>query len=282
MTYNRDKGIMKKKLLCILVLLLMLNACGDERVGPDSQPPYNDSYIQGFVPVSNISVSTGVGLKIDFENKITLFKESYHLEKKDYYPVSDGIQMWIEGVYSEKDAFFSRGLAYSTHAYVKYTEYTDLLGDNGFKEKRRYYGVLCEQIASVAIIDTLESIKVTCDKDFSDALPTGSNISGLFTVFYDNPYLVVKNGYRNYTGEDAFRDDYMVQGFPYAFIGNKLSSVDFTKKPFIGNIWLLYLNEAPDKTDTYTFTVEVTKTDGTVLEAKADPLNIDGKIDHEK
>lgn len=264
---------MKNRLFYIFVLLLILNACDFNK-----DNTVNDSYIQGFVRVSALSISAKTGLIVDFDNKKVSLQFN-DIRKERTYSITDGICLYIKSVQSRTEGFYPKWVTGSSSSdlNLKYQEYLDLIGDKGFDKKYRNYGVLCSPCLSVAIIDTLQSVAVTCDKDFTENLPAGSNLNELFTIFYDDPYAVVKNGYRNYTGEDAFRDDYMVQDFPYAFIGNKLSAVDFTKKPFIGDTWILYLNEAPDKTDTYTFSVKITKTDGTVLSARTYPIGIKGK-----
>jgi hypothetical protein len=41
--------------------------------------------------------------------------------------------------------------------------------------------------------------------------------------------------------------------------------------------WRFFLDDKPDHTDTYTFHIKMTFTDGTVLENDAQPITIKGK-----
>lgn len=52
---------------------------------------------------------------------------------------------------------------------------------------------------------------------------------------------------------------------------SKLNKIPFVEPPFIENIYLCMLNEVPKHTNKYTFTIEITQTNGEQVTAKTDP-----------
>jgi hypothetical protein len=151
-----------------------------------------------------------------------------------------------------------------------YDHYITLIGDTSYNVQTRDY------LTTSAIITPLKSIAIVADKDFSSDYPAGSDLSPLFTVYFDDPYSTVKNGYKQVEGTYRFIE---IAPHPQSIFKSKLSEANFEKRPFIGDEWLCFLDAAPEKTDTYTFQVKVTFADGTVLEATAPSINIKGTND---
>jgi hypothetical protein len=238
--------------------ILCLTGCDTQDDYVDEQP-YFDSYITVFTPADSISsIDVGRGGYIDWNKRTLEFNSSI---------MSPGFFM---------DIFISSKTTYSPYYYEvpnyklsrdKFNEYITLLGDTSFHKAHRRYGML-DGDGAIVISDTLKSVSITCDKTIDKDHPANSELRGMFKVFYDDFYYIVKNGYKSYTGPDAFTcpDRYMDKHFPYAFRCEDLSSVDFPNRPFFSHRLLLYSKLDPVTPGVYTFMVKITKKNGTSLE----------------
>lgn len=273
---NLSKSINMKtnKYKFILITFISISFMSCDKNNDDPNPPYNNSYIQRFTDIDQILVTGDYGILAD-ENKKTVYFGA------DGAETGDGFYLSVEA--KSTKGLYRADAPKSSELYSEYLKYTTLIGDNSFKMKDRFYGVL--GFTSTAITDTLMSVVVTCDKAFGREIPANSNLNHLIYVFFDNPYNVVVNNYEDYTGADNYSakikitdrfDDRKVKGFPYAFVGGKLSEMEWKSKPFIGNEWLLVFRRKPDVTDTYTFTVKVTNTKGRSFEVYTKPLKLKG------
>jgi hypothetical protein len=149
-----------------------------------------------------------------------------------------------------------------------FEKYSTLIGDTCYNKILRMPPVVR------AIITPLQYITITANKDFSEEYKSGSDLSGFFTVYFEDPYSVIKNGYKDV--ENTYKE---VEGlsFPQSIVRTLLSEANFPERPFIGDNWLFFLNVAPEKTDEYIFHITATYVDGTILEVTAPPINIQGR-----
>ncbi len=261
------------KLIVIALMQLSYASCSDNNHDPN--PPYNNSYIQKFTDVEQITASTNYGITINETDKIVYFET-------DNADTKDGFYLSLEA--KSSNGFYAADAPKESAAYKGYLKYINLIGDTNFKLSDRYYGVLSNH--SIAITDTLMSIVVTCDKSFSSEVPANTSLNHLISVFFDNPYKVVKNSYNNYNGNDSYLaktktkdkvENIMIKDFPYAFVGDKLSEIEWKSKPFIGNKWILVFNQKPDLTGIYTFKIEITNKRGNVIEVFTQAIELQGK-----
>lgn len=96
----------------------------------------------------------------------------------------------------------------------------------------------------------------------------------MFSIYFENPYELICNNYKIPDG--GYRLDRIPYDVPCLITGGELNTMTFADKPFIGNVYLLKLNKAPEKTGSYSFTIEITKTNGEVLRVKSKPIKITG------
>lgn len=247
-----------KKITLILLCFFALWSCSDNDECDDQTFPekFSKSYIQYFVDCDTINVFSLINVKInEVEKIIEDSKEEQALPDK-YYSISDGIALKI----------------YPLPAYIgekspRYTELVNEIGDTSYNRKTWFAD-------DITVITTkLESIVITCDKDFSDDLPAGSDLSGVFTVCYNSPYSLIKNNYLE--PEEAYRFSTMRKEVPQIVECGKLNEVNFIEKNYIGYEWYCIFNKLPDKTGNYTFNITVTTIEGKKLTAET-YLNIKG------
>ncbi len=154
-----------------------------------------------------------------------------------------------------------------------YEKYIQQIGDTGFKSKVRF-GLW--ESGPKAITIPLQAIEITCDKDFNQDFPSGSNLSSGFLVLFEYPCWVVKHNYTRYK-EGYQRLDIPFSDFPYAILAGNLSSMNFKDKMFIGPVWICKLMITPQQTDEYVFTVKVTMSNGDIWEQKSKPVRLVGQ-----
>ena len=286
-----------KKIFLLITITLCFSAC---EKGDDPPPDvFLKSYIQTFIECGKISgkklkIQSSIGLKIDTVKKI--IQGDVRSQFSAPYSLSDNIWLHIEARsthYVYRDS--------SIYCAVPQIGRTDFLMSDGddpndpfYLERQRVYDKHIEMIGdtaynwisgkTIAIITPVRDIVVTCDKDYTGEFPAGSNLSNLFTVFFDNPYATIKNGYKAVTGSyhhEAIYDDgstHKWDYFPTSIIKANLAEANFSSLPFIGNQWNCHLDVPPDKTDTYTFYVKIILVDGTELEGETPvSINIKGK-----
>ncbi|MDR2955742.1 MAG: DUF5034 domain-containing protein [Prevotella sp.] len=262
--------IKKKNIYIVFLVIFTIIITGCD---PGWDPPYekelNNSYIQSFRRVDTVFIWEMMGVKIDYQKK-TINRTSFSIytqwKPDTTFSVFEGITLSIH----QGNRYISYGDNDEVEA--KYYEYISLLGDSTFTLNNVSSGMA----PPAAIIDTLSSISIFCNEDFSEDFPAGSDISSLFYVFFENPYWVVTNGYKSYSGDHSYTSSSIKEGFPYAIEGWELNSIDFTTKPFIGATWDCQLTQAPDVTGIYSFDVEVTKTDGKKIRVTSRPFGIKG------
>ncbi|MDR1121457.1 MAG: hypothetical protein LBM08_11125 [Dysgonamonadaceae bacterium] len=274
---------MKRTLLIIGMVALMFHACDQEDCGCSLGPEdFFKSYISYYVDckgensmrvqmfIKKINPSTNIiGGSRDYTWRVGE-------TNPNIFSVADGIAMHIHGhewsveERPERDTCIFYDTKYDADRKKGFEKYRDLTGDTCFNQ------VLREPPTTVyAIITPLQHITITADKDFSEEYEAGSDLSGLFTVYFEDPYSVIKNGYRDI--ENTYK---YTEGLPYAqsVVKARLSEANFPERPFIGDEWELFLDVAPEETGTYTFHIKATFVDGTVLEAVAPPVNIQGQM----
>jgi hypothetical protein len=279
----------KLKLFLLVAMLFGMVACQDDR-NPNQRDlaPIRTykSYIETFVKCKKIIVQSVGEVKID-ETKKVIGPCTYRWTTGETNPnilsVTDGIELDIYGhqssidekdtcVFYDNSSFTVSTLNESERNYYLerkkgYDHYITLIGDTSYNAQLR----ADESSLSWAIITPLKSIVIVADKDFSNDYPAGSDLSPLFTVYFNDLYSTVKNGYKSIEGTYRFVED---APFPESIRKVKLSEANFEERPFIGPQWLCFLDVAPETTGTYTFLVKATFVDGTVLESSAPPINI--------
>jgi hypothetical protein len=274
-------------------IVLVLNAC-DKDTSPNQEEDLGRimtyrSYIEGFVKCRQIRVQSVLGVKID-ETKRTFGPCIDRLvlgeTNSDTFSVTDGIELDIYRhhlsnsdeedtcVFYDNSSFTVSTLNESEQNYYLerkkgYDHYITLIGDTSYNTQLRGD----ETSLSWAIITPLKSIVIVADKDFSNDYPAGSDLSPLFTVYFNDPYSTVKNGYKSIEGTYKSVEN---APYPESIRKVKLSEANFEERPFIGDRWLCFLDVAPETTGTYTFLVKATFVDGTVLESPAPSINIKG------
>jgi hypothetical protein len=192
---------------------------------------------------------------------------------------SSGYFYDVKGIGSE-DFLFSNGHSPNEPFYLQrkegYDKYIAIIGDTLFNKK-------ATTTVAVALLDTLSSIIITANKDFDVNHSAGADLSGLFSVYFYDPYAFVKNGYQPPEGTYNVSDEGFIvppdERIYTPLFKAKLSEVNFVERPFIGNEWYCLLDVAPEKTGEYIFKVTVMLVDGTVLEAQSPPINIKGAND---
>lgn len=262
---NKMKKIFVKQSVVLLLLVSILFNCHSKEDSP-AYPAFNNSYIQSFVGhYDTIRVQDKVGIYIDHTDKTirrqTTSIPSYNLDKA--YNIADGMVLEIEAN--------SQGYELNSTT-SEYKKIIELLGDDDFKLDYR----VGWDLAPVAILDTLSSISITCNQDYTKDYPAGSDITALFFVCFEHPYLVIKNNYKNYEGLDAYKFNGIVAGFPHAMVGGNLKTMNFSDRPSIGKSWICQFLYAPDDTGVYTFNIEVTKTNGKKMTTISKPFKIKG------
>lgn len=267
--------IMKTKYIrfvaSFIISILILSGCHSIEDSPGCPPPENDSYIEGFVECGDtLSIEYRIGLSIDHKNK-TIKKEGDYthifLHPDKVCDVADGIVLEIE------PSPYTRFLDAQSSIYKKIVS---SINDENFDFNYRTGWRGCEA-GIYPILDTLSFIKITCNENYTKGYPAGSDISSLFFVCFEHPYLVVKNGYKNYEGSDGYRLMNIESNFPHAMIGGNLKTMNFSDRSYIGNVWICQLQQAPDNTGLYSFNVEVTTTKGKKMTTISKPFTIKGK-----
>ncbi len=275
---------MKKNILVFSVILILLG-CDTTPTPPDTPPPlrFYKSYIQYFRDLSKTKefvVYVVKGSRMDTTQQIIYTTGGLVEDFSQYYDVSErlGFRMVItkgqEGLYYRRpenpntDYYYLEEVRKMNRVY---DSLVNLIGDTAFNKSMRRQTDVC------AIMNTVESIRITSDKAFNAQFPQGSNLSSLFTVFFDDPYATVKSGYTYAPTHYVYKWNIDYNEVPISVAVTNLATADFANRPFIDDNWECILDVAPDNSDSYTFTVEVTLTDGTVFRGTTNPIKIKGK-----
>ena len=246
----------------IALLLIVVTACKDEPDGPYTKAPVNEkSYIQEFYEFNDyLHVSSISGFKID---KLThSINHNTSFDPPKLYELKDGVGLHIS-------------ISNQSLPKYKYKLLVEKIGDVSYNSKIND-GFQPGGIA-VALVDTLQTITITCDKAFNEKYPAGSSLNELFSIYFEEPYTTIKNGYKSSTGDNYYTINIFNNKFPYSLFGANLSTVDLSKKYYIGTHLYLMLETAPKNTGEYLFTVSVINTEGKILEKTANyPIHLKG------
>ncbi len=129
-----------------------------------------------------------------------------------------------------------------TIAHPEFYEYRDLLNDT------YYHGGW----HTILMADTISKIDIVCNEDFDAEHPAGTSLNDVFSVFVDDPYSYIKNGYKHPSGKDfyVYGDDINSVAW-----GGVLSELAFEEHPFLESDYMFNLNKSPEKSGTYRFYV---------------------------
>ncbi|MDR1582083.1 MAG: hypothetical protein LBS55_02305 [Prevotellaceae bacterium] len=209
-----------KRIFLLVCIVLGLSAC-EKDVSPNDIGPtvMYISYIQGFVKCKAMRVQSVVGVQIDETNKIfgpCIDRLDTGDTNPNVFSVADGIEIDIDGHiwsnFDEKDtcvfydnSYYQADINEDERIYYlerkeRYDYYTALIGDTSYNVRSRGDA----GPAARSIITPLKSIVIVANKDFSSDYPAGSDLSPLFTVYFDDPYSTVKNGYKQIEGTYRF------------------------------------------------------------------------------
>ncbi len=278
---------MKKNILVFSVILILLG-CDTTPRSLDTPPPiiFHKSYIQYFRDLGEInnqtlSVWISSGNRIDTINKVVYPEGNLIEDYSKYYGIDENLSIGVSVRMNQIGLYYRKPMGskeYTNPDVWKenerinrvYDSLLNLIGDTAFNKITR------EHIDIGAIITPISTFVITCNKDYNSKFPKESDISSLFTVFFDDPYSTVKSGYKQ--APDHYEYDWAYKNiFPKSIVKTNLATADFANRPFIGDEWRCMLDVAPDNSDSYTFTVEVTLTDGTVFRGTTNPIKIKGK-----
>jgi hypothetical protein len=204
----------------------------------------------------------------------------------------------IHGKYNVNDGYYWSNLCHTDFPCgVQYYADGRSSLDPYYDAKRRVYEDYLEQIGDTcfnrilpggenilvhdAITVPLQTISITSDKDFNPDFPAGAELNSLFHVFFDDLYATIKNGYKTARGSYSppIENPNWEFSIDHSYFKEKLTSVNFPGRPFIGNEWLCILDLAPDKTGEYIFHIKVTLVNGTEMEESTPPIKIKGRLD---
>jgi hypothetical protein len=277
---------------------MIINAC-EKNISDDNNrnivpEKLFKSYINTFVKCESLDAGYLAGLEIDTVKKVfdmnnTTWNSMWpDTVTHDFFSVTDGIVVVIKGLAKDSsgyfydvpqigsdDFLFSNGHSPNEPFYLQrkegYDKYITMIGDTLFNK-------ITASTIAVAILDTLSYIDITTDKNFDVNHPAGANLSSIFSIYFQDPYAFIKNGYQPPRG--TYNNNNFIahpEERIYAPLFKvKLSETNFAERPFIGNDWYCLLDAVPEKTGEYVFNVKVTLIDGTVLETQSPPINIKG------
>jgi hypothetical protein len=193
----------------------------------------------------------GIALKVQIRNQLPTSQDSSVYYYSNVWPLED------------------EGKKFNDERRTGYQRYINEIGDTSFNFKT-YVGDIP---MTFCLINTVRSVKITSDQDFGEQYPAGVDLSGLFTMYYDNPYATVKNGYRQVSG--TCEQDKSVS-YPISVFKSKLPDIDFNALKFISTEWYLFLDDLPEHTAEYAFHVEIVLSDGTILKGRLPGVSIKG------
>lgn len=142
--------------------------------------------------------------------------------------------------------------------------FSDSIGDNHYASS--YFRSWTSEYP-MAIGEKFESVKLFTDQDYAPEFKAGSDVSSLFTVYFEDMLRTVQNDYRSVTEEGTYQDkNFIINGdrnlFPHTISAVKLADIDFSKRQFTGTKWYLKPHQAPAESGGYTFTIEIKKENG--------------------
>ncbi len=242
-------------------VLSVLAGCRSELPGP-LPPRLGNSYIWCFIECDEIIVYSR-----------PFYIEEKHGQKHIYYREKSEETLSIANGTAIAVMLVGNNFIFSKDK--EFQEYVTQMGDTLFNYKKALkegYG----NDSPYAITKTLETVAVTCDKEYNATYPAGSNLNNLLSVCINDYQSFVKNGYQLYNGEDAYKME-VAMAFDGIYRKFAMEETDFSLYPFMNPYMFILLEQAPEQTDTYSFTVTVKLTDGRTLTATADPITIEGE-----
>ncbi|MDR1591498.1 MAG: hypothetical protein LBS16_01235 [Prevotellaceae bacterium] len=283
-----------KKILLFFSISVLISACNNSYCDEPPKSVLHKSYIESFLECGKVAnraarVLITVGTEIDSVTGIIASNKNYVSDYNPYSPAYDigkekiGLEITVVPKRDDGSLYRDINLSYIEYSpnyqfYARQKHVYDsciaVIGDTAFN-KLTYSAT----IQVVAIITPVSEIIITCDADFSADFPKGSNLSSLFTVFFDDPYSTIKNNYQavegSYRSQAALECDY-----PQSIIKTNLAEAHFADRPFIGHEWECFLDVAPDYTGVYRFAVKIILVDGTELTGVAPiVIKLKGNLD---
>ncbi|NDV65674.1 hypothetical protein D0T60_10525 [Bacteroides sp. 224] len=258
-----------------------LVGCSDNNSGdtPYTYPPrVGTSYIQQIIPMESLDSYLYYNFEVDEAEKYIYYTKVKKTQADCMYAVSDGIAFVVHPVPLVQGHGISATLE-DTPEGRYFRDFVAGLGDNACEIPFYPLSVLCD--ASVTD-PSVSSMTITCDKSFSALMLAGTNLNSLFRCYFENPYLVIANSYKQPVGDNIYKVDtapHYSLAFPSAVVGSRLDEIDFSQIVTIGATWILELTSAPETTDTYTFTISVKKENGETLSTQLAPIQIKGSND---
>jgi hypothetical protein len=246
----------------------------------ENSPPYapsffSKSYIQWFIGDDTVKTITRVGgFSID-ENTKVIEEFIGIVHDGRYSSLSEVIRLRvsIEGSGGFNDC--ARNVAWPSDRCLEDTRkfYAQLaeIGDTSFNKEVYGFGAASTQAR-------IKSVTITSDRDFTADYPAGSSLNDLFTIYFNDPYALIKNNYQPIEGTYKYQTDYYTSNYPFVVFKEQLSTVNFIERPFIDYEWHVVLNAAPETTGTYAFHIAIALADDRVLETSTS-LNIQGTSD---
>lgn len=248
--------------------LMILQSCKSSDDSPDGVPPYEKGhYIQFFMSDLKddgiIIEDAKVQLDADNSRRTIEFTSVGDKQPGNCFSVS---------------LSFNNTYSASTPVGVtnRYFELAESIQDNHYP-KTLYRSWLYN--FPTAIVDTFQSVKIYTDQDYTADYPAGSDVSSLFSIYFEEPLRTIKNNYQTVLADDTYQDvEYMNheywKTFPQTISGNVLSTIDFSKKQFIGAKWFLIPNTKPDTAGDYVFRFVITTEQGKEIQKQTAPFKI--------
>lgn len=262
---------MKIKIFSILVLCALLPLVQSCKTSDDStccSPPFQKGhYVQYFL--SDLKED---GILIN-ESKIRLDINSV-AKTIQFTPVEEGqlgnslaVDLDFHNLYSSSN---------TTGQTNRYFELAESIQDNHYPLEL-YRSWMYD--FPTAIVDTFQSVKLFTNQDYTAEYLAGSDVSSLFTIYFEEPWRTIQNNYQTVLANDTYQDvAYMNheywKAFPQTISGNVLSTIDFSQKQFIGAKWFLLPTIKPDTPGDYVFTLEITTQQGKKIQKQTAPFRI--------
>jgi hypothetical protein len=246
---------MKKRILPLLLMLLAAIGCEERREGPMPMILHK-SYIERFLECENISLNVRYGFSLDETNKTILDMNTHAVEDFEY-SLSDGIEIGVNMSGYEIDQQNKKEL---------YDELTESIGDTNWGMELPISGR-----TFTAMKETITDFKITTETDYDATHPAGSDVSSYFTVYYDDMYATVKNGYKSMPG---YYHHSWIGDLPQSCYKSVLSTMDFSVKPYIADEIGCVLTQKPATAGSYSFTFTIALDNGKILVGTTKPLKL--------
>lgn len=248
-----------KKLFIASVLAVLCSSCnGTEQPYPNE---LFESYITDFFDDMNlIDLRGSIGFEVD-ESTLMIDGGIYHNVDSSFgkqYRIEDQIVLLADVGTDHVD----RG----THP-RRYKELVTALGDTSFNRTLPFTTMI-----STALTGTIEKIRIIVNEDYSPQYPAGSDVSALFTAYYEEPLAVVRNNYEQ--PADAFRFEDFDRDLPQAIYRATVTESVFSNIKALGHRICFLLTTPPAQPGRYTFTIEIESDQGIIVSDISDIIPI--------